>query len=70
VPYFSRGDIDRDDTPIRGSAVWVDVRSTLSSCIRARQVEFDNGERVRVGYKPNGYRPASLAALIQRRAGP
>jgi len=71
VPYFSRGDIDRDDTPIRGSElVWVDdaVDAFFLHIQGSGQVEFDNGERVRVGYADqNGYAFRSLGrVLIQR----
>ena len=71
VPYFSRGDIDRDDTPIRGSElVWVDdaVDAFFLHIQGSGQVEFDNGERVRVGYADqNGYPFRSLGrVLIQR----
>jgi len=71
VPYFSRGEIDRDDTPIRGSElVWVDdaVDAFFLHIQGSGQVEFDNGERVRVGYADqNGYQFRSLGrVLIQR----
>jgi len=71
VPYFSRGDIDRDSTPIRGTElVWVDdaVDAFFLHIQGSGQVEFENGERMRVGYADqNGHPFKSLGrALIQR----
>ncbi|MBC8022611.1 MAG: murein transglycosylase A [Burkholderiales bacterium] len=71
VPYFARGDIDRDDTPIRGSElVWVDdaVDAFFLHIQGSGQVELESGERLRVGYADqNGYPFRSLGrVLIQR----
>jgi membrane-bound lytic murein transglycosylase A len=71
VPYFSRGEIDLEDTPIRGSElVWVDdaVDAFFLHIQGSGQVEFENGERMRVGYADqNGYPFRSLGrVLIQR----
>jgi membrane-bound lytic murein transglycosylase A len=71
VPYFSRAEIDRDDTPIRGSElVWVDdaVDAFFLEIQGSGQVELDNGERIRVGYADqNGHPFKSLGrALIDR----
>jgi peptidoglycan lytic transglycosylase A len=68
VPYFSRGDIDRDDTPIRGSElVWVDdpVDAFFLHIQGSGQVELENGERVRVGYADqNGHPFKSLGRVL------
>jgi len=71
VPYFARGDIDRDDAPIRGSElIWVDdaVDAFFLHIQGSGQVELESGERVRVGYADqNGHPFKSLGrALIQR----
>ena len=71
VPYFARGDIDRDDAPIRGAElVWVDdaVDAFFLHIQGSGQVELESGERVRVGYADqNGHPFKSLGrALIQR----
>ena len=71
VPYLSRGDIDRPDAPLRGNElVWVDdaVDAFFLHIQGSGQVEFENGERMRVGYADqNGYAFRSLGrVLIQR----
>jgi len=68
VPYFSRGDIDRDDTPIRGSElVWVDdaVDAFFLHIQGSGQVELESGERLRVGYADqNGHPFKSLGRVL------
>ncbi len=71
VPYFARGDIDRDDTPIRGTElIWVDdaVDAFFLHIQGSGQVELENGERVRVGYADqNGHPFKSLGRLLIQR---
>jgi peptidoglycan lytic transglycosylase A len=71
VPYFSRGDIDRDAGPLKGmELVWVDdpIEVFFLHIQGSGQVELENGERIRVGYaEQNGHPFRSLArALIDR----
>jgi membrane-bound lytic murein transglycosylase A len=71
VPYYERGDIDRDAAPLKGAElVWVDdaVDAFFLHIQGSGQVELENGERLRVGYADqNGYPFRSLGrALIQR----
>jgi membrane-bound lytic murein transglycosylase A len=71
VPYFARGDIDKDPAPLRGlELAWVDdaVDAFFLHIQGSGQVEFDNGERVRVGYaEQNGHPFRSLGGLLIRR---
>ena len=71
VPYYSRGDIDRDNSPIRGrELVWVDdaVDAFFLHIQGSGQVEFENGERMRVGYaEQNGHPFRSLGGALIRR---
>ena len=71
VPYFSRGDIDRDSTALRGRAIaWVDdpVDAFFLHIQGSGQVELENGERMRVGYADqNGHPFRSLGGLLIRR---
>ena len=68
VPYLPRGDIDRPDAPLRGSElVWVDdaVDAFFLHIQGSGQVEFENGERMRVGYADqNGYPFRSLGRVL------
>jgi membrane-bound lytic murein transglycosylase A len=71
VPYFARGEIDRDDAPVRGAElVWVDdaVDAFFLHIQGSGQVQLENGERIRVGYADqNGHPFKSLGrALIER----
>jgi membrane-bound lytic murein transglycosylase A len=71
VPYYERGDIDRDTAPLKGAElVWVDdaLDAFFLHIQGSGQVELENGERLRVGYADqNGYPFRSLGrALIQR----
>ena len=71
VPYLSRGDIDRDPAPLRGSElVWVDdaVDAFFLHIQGSGQVQLENGERLRLGYADqNGHPFRSLGALLIRR---
>jgi membrane-bound lytic murein transglycosylase A len=71
VPYLSRGDIDRDPAPLKGNELaWVDdaVDAFFLHIQGSGQVEFENGERMRVGYADqNGYPFRSLGGLLIRR---
>jgi membrane-bound lytic murein transglycosylase A len=71
VPYYSRGDIERDGSPLRGSElVWVDdaVDAFFLHIQGSGQVEFENGERMRVGYADqNGHPFRSLGRLLIQR---
>jgi len=68
VPYFSRGDIDREQGPLRGlELVWVDdaVDLFFLHIQGSGQVELENGERMRVGYaEQNGHPFRSLGRLL------
>lgn len=68
VPYFSRGDIDRADAPLRGSElVWVDdaVDAFFLHIQGSGQVELETGERLRVGYADqNGHPFKSLGRVL------
>lgn len=71
VPYFARGDIDRDAGPLKGiELAWVDdpIEVFFLHIQGSGQVELDSGERIRVGYADqNGHPFRSLArALIDR----
>jgi membrane-bound lytic murein transglycosylase A len=71
VPYFARGEIDQDAPPIKGSELaWVDdaVDAFFLHIQGSGQVEFENGERIRVGYaEQNGHPFKSLGGLLIRR---
>ncbi|HUP98395.1 MAG TPA: MltA domain-containing protein [Usitatibacter sp.] len=71
VPYFARGDIDKDPAPLKGlEIVWVDdaVDAFFLHIQGSGQVELENGERVRVGYADqNGHPFRSLGGLLIRR---
>jgi len=71
VPYLARGDIDRDPAPLRGlELAWVDdaVDVFFLHIQGSGQVEFENGERMRVGYADqNGHPFRSLGATLIRR---
>ena len=68
VPYFSRGDIDREGMPLQGhELVWVDdpVEVFFLHIQGSGQVELETGERVRVGYADqNGHPFRSLGRLL------
>lgn len=71
VPYLSRGDIERNPAPLKGQElVWVDdpIDSFFLHIQGSGQVEFENGERMRVGYADqNGHPFKSLGGLLIRR---
>jgi membrane-bound lytic murein transglycosylase A len=71
VPYFARGEIDQDPPPLKGLEIaWVDdaVDAFFLHIQGSGQVEFENGERLRVGYaEQNGHPFKSLGALLIRR---
>jgi peptidoglycan lytic transglycosylase A len=71
VPYFARGDIDRDATPLKGSElVWVDdpIEVFFLHIQGSGQVELENGERIRIGYaEQNGHPFRSLGRLLIQR---
>jgi len=71
VPYFARGDIDKDPAPLKGlELAWVDdaVDAFFLHIQGSGQVEFENGERMRVGYADqNGHPFRSLGGLLIRR---
>jgi membrane-bound lytic murein transglycosylase A len=68
VPYYDRGDIERDAAPLKGSElVWVDdaVDAFFLHIQGSGQVELENGERMRVGYADqNGHPFKSLGRLL------
>jgi membrane-bound lytic murein transglycosylase A len=71
VPYLARGDIDTDKSPLKGRELaWVDdaVDAFFLHIQGSGQVEFENGERMRVGYADqNGHPFRSLGGLLIRR---
>jgi len=71
VPYFARGDIDKDSPPLRGLEIaWVDdaVDAFFLHIQGSGQVEFENGERLRVGYaEQNGHPFRSMGRLLIQR---
>ena len=71
VPYFSRGEIDREPGAIKGNElVWVDdaVDAFFLHIQGSGQVEFQSGERMRVGYADqNGHPFRSLGRLLIQR---
>ena len=68
VPYFDRGVIDSDVTPLKGLEIaWVDdpVDLFFLHIQGSGQVELENGERIRVGYaEQNGHPFRSLARVL------
>ncbi|MBK8321362.1 MAG: MltA domain-containing protein [Betaproteobacteria bacterium] len=75
VPYYARGDIDREDTPLKGLEIaWVDdpIELFFLHIQGSGQVRFENGESLRVGYaEQNGHPFRSVARLlIQKRELP
>jgi membrane-bound lytic murein transglycosylase A len=71
IPYFTRGDIERDPPPLKGlELVWVDdaVEAFFLQIQGSGQVELENGERMRVGYaEQNGHPFRSLGRLLIER---
>jgi membrane-bound lytic murein transglycosylase A len=71
VPYYSRADIDGDPKLLEGREIaWVDdpVDVFFLHIQGSGQVEFPDGERLRVGYADqNGHPFRSLGALLIRR---
>ncbi len=71
VPYFARGDIDRDAGPLKGRELaWVDdpVDVFFLHIQGSGQVQLENGERLRVGYADqNGHPFRSLGRLLIER---
>ena len=68
VPYYSRGEIEKDASPIQGKElVWVDdaVDAFFLHIQGSGQVQLENGERMRVGYADqNGHPFRSLGRLL------
>ena len=68
VPYLSRGDIDRDPSPLRGQELaYVEdpVEAFFLHIQGSGQVELENGQRIRVGYADqNGHPFRSLGRLL------
>ncbi|MDX2219404.1 MAG: MltA domain-containing protein [Burkholderiales bacterium] len=71
VPYFSREEIDGGKTPLKGlELVWVDdaIESLFLQIQGSGQIEFENGERIRVGYADqNGHPFRGIGGLLVRR---
>lgn len=71
VPYFSREEIDSGKTPLKGlELVWVDdaIESLFLQIQGSGQIEFENGERIRVGYADqNGHPFRGIGGLLVRR---
>jgi membrane-bound lytic murein transglycosylase A len=71
VPYFARGDIDNEKPPLKGLEIaWVDdaVDAFFLHIQGSGQVEFENGERIRVGYaEQNGHPFRSMGRLLIQR---
>ena len=71
VPYYARGDIDREQPPLKGSElVWVDdaVDAFFLHIQGSGQVQLESGERLRLGYADqNGHPFRSLGGLLIRR---
>ena len=70
VPYLSRGDIDREGTPLKGlELVWVDdaVDLFFLHIQGSGQIQLEDGQRIRVGYADqNGHPFRSLGGLLIR----
>jgi membrane-bound lytic murein transglycosylase A len=71
VPYLTRGDIESEAAPLKGvELVWVDdaIDAFFLHIQGSGQVEFENGERMRVGYaEQNGHPFRSLGRLLIER---
>jgi len=71
VPYLARGDIEREPAPLKGlELAWVDdaVDAFFLHIQGSGQVEFESGERMRVGYaEQNGHPFRSLGRLLIER---
>jgi membrane-bound lytic murein transglycosylase A len=71
VPYLARGDIEKDPAPLKGSEIaWVEdsVELFFLHIQGSGQVQFENGERLRVGYaEQNGHPFRSVARLLIQR---
>lgn len=71
VPYFSREEIDGDGKPLKGlELVWVDdaIEALFLQIQGSGQIEFENGERIRVGYADqNGHPFRGIGGLLVRR---
>lgn len=71
VPYYARGDIDREDSPLRGLEIaWVDdpVELFFLHIQGSGQVRLDTGETLRLGYaEQNGHPFRSVARLLIQR---
>lgn len=71
VPYHSRGEIDAEQSPLRGQEIaWVDdpVELFFLHIQGSGQIQLENGERVRIGYaEQNGHPFRSVASLLIRR---
>lgn len=71
VPYHSRGEIDADQSPLRGHEIaWVDdpVELFFLHIQGSGQIQLENGERLRIGYaEQNGHPFRSVASLLIRR---
>jgi peptidoglycan lytic transglycosylase A len=68
VPYFARGDIDREPARLKGNELaWVDdaVEAFFLQIQGSGQVQLENGERMRVGYADqNGHPFRSLGRAL------
>jgi membrane-bound lytic murein transglycosylase A len=68
VPYFARGEIDREGAPLTGRELaWVDdpIEVFFLHIQGSGQVELETGERVRIGYADqNGHPFRSLGRLL------
>ncbi|HET7729374.1 MAG TPA: MltA domain-containing protein [Usitatibacter sp.] len=68
VPYFSRGDIEKEGSPLQGREIaWVDdaVDAFFLHIQGSGQVQLENGERLRLGYADqNGHPFRSLGRLL------
>ena len=71
VPYLSRGDIDKENAPLKGlELVWVEdaVDLFFLHIQGSGQVQLEDGTRIRVGYADqNGHPFRSLGGLLIRR---
>jgi membrane-bound lytic murein transglycosylase A len=71
IPYFSREEIDGKQSPLRGLEIaWVDdaVESMFLQIQGSGQIEFENGERIRVGYADqNGHPFRGIGGVLVRR---
>lgn len=71
IPYFSREEIDVKQSPLRGLEIaWVDdaVEAMFLQIQGSGQIEFENGERIRVGYADqNGHPFRGIGGVLVRR---